>query len=86
MRVAHYAGYIQQDRLEITPRFFDMNASLSYDIKAGKGIVLQVKGGVNNIFDSFQKDLDKGVDRDSGYIYGPVAARTYYVGIKLKMK
>ena len=86
MRVAHYAGYIQQDRLEITPRFFDMNASLSYDIKAGKGIVLQVKGGVNNIFDSFQSDLDKGVDRDSGYIYGPVAPRTYYVGIKLKMK
>ena len=49
-------------------------------------IVLQVKGGVNNIFDSFQSDLDKGVDRDSGYIYGPVAPRTYYVGIKLKMK
>ena len=46
---------------------------------------LQVKLGVNNIFNSFQKDFDQGVDRDSGYIYGPTQPRTFYLGLKLKI-
>lgn len=86
MRVAHYAGYIEQDRLEIAPRFFDLNAAISYDIKAARGVILQLKCGVNNIFDSFQDDFDQGIDRDAGYIYGPTLPRTFYVGIKFKTK
>lgn len=86
MKVAHYAGYIEQDRLETTPRFFDLNAAISYDIKAGKGLILQLKCGVNNILDSFQNDFDQGADRDAGYIYGPIQPRTFYIGAKLKLK
>lgn len=86
MKVAHYAGYIEQDRIETTPRFFDLNAAISYDIKAGKGLTLQLKCGVNNILDSFQNDFDQGADRDAGYIYGPTQPRTFYVGAKLKLK
>ena len=86
MKVAHYAGYIEQDRLETTPRFFDLNAAISYDIKAGKGLILQLKCGVNNILDSFQNDFDQGADRDAGYIYGPTQPRTFYIGAKLKLK
>ncbi|MEE1202989.1 MAG: TonB-dependent receptor, partial [Bacteroidales bacterium] len=86
MRVAHYAGYIEQDRLEITPRFFDLNAAISYDIEAGQGTLFQIRCGVNNIFDSFQKDLDKGISRDAGYVYGPTNPRTFYVGLKFKLK
>lgn len=86
MRVPHYAGYIEKDRLEITPRFFDINISLSYDIETGKETLLQVKCGVNNIFDSFQNDFDKGVYRDAGYIYGPTQPRTFYAGLKFKLR
>lgn len=86
MRVAHYAGCIRQDRLEITPRFFDLNAAISYDIEAGQGTLFQIRCGVNNIFDSFQNDFDKGEYRDAGYVYGPTNPRTFYVGLKFKLK
>ena len=45
--------------------------------------VIQLNGGVQNIFNAFQKDLDKGGYRDSGYFYGPTQPRTYFVGIKI---
>lgn len=86
MRVPHYAGSIEQDRLEITPRFFDVNISLSYDLKTGRETSIQLKCGVNNIFDSFQNDFDKGEDRDAGYIYGPTNPRTFYAGLKFKLR
>lgn len=85
MQVPHYAGYIEKDRMETTPRFFDLNFALNYDFQLTKNNTLQMKVGVNNIFNSFQKDFDKGVDRDSGYIYGPTQPRTFYLGLKLKM-
>ena len=46
-------------------------------------IKVQLSGGVQNILDQFQNDLDKGVYRDAGYFYGPTAPRTYFVGVKL---
>ena len=85
MQVPHYAGYIEQDRMETTPRFFDLNCAVNYEFKLSKSNTLQVKLGVNNIFNSFQKDFDKYVDRDSGYMYGPTQPRTFYLGLKLKM-
>ncbi len=86
MYVPHYAGYVSEDRLERTPRFFDLNFALSYDIKVSNGVILQAKGGVNNIFDAFQSDLDQGIDRDAGYVYGPTSPRTFYLGLKFKMR
>ncbi|WP_262713540.1 TonB-dependent receptor [Pedobacter aquae] len=40
--------------------------------------------GVQNIFNSFQKDFDTGPTRDSGYVYGPARPRTFYLGLKFK--
>lgn len=85
MQVPHYAGFIDQDRMETTPRFFDLNCAINYDFQLTKSNTLQVKLGVNNIFNSFQKDFDQGIDRDSGYIYGPTQPRTFYLGLKLKI-
>ena len=34
---------------------------------------------------AFQRDLDRGEYRDSGYFYGPTQPRTVYMGIKLKV-
>ena len=39
--------------------------------------------GVQNIFDSYQDDFDKGAHRDAGYIYGPGIPRSYFVGCKI---
>lgn len=83
MWVAHFAGYIDQDKLKHTPHFFDFNLKASYDFKIVKKINLQVNGGVQNIFDSRQKDYDKGEFRDSKYFYGPTQPRTFFIGVKL---
>ena len=48
-----------------------------------QGFCLQLNAGVQNIFNSYQKDFDKGASRDSGYIYGPGAPRSYFAGVKL---
>ena len=38
--------------------------------------------GVKNLFDSFQEDFDVGPTRDSDYVYGPIAPRTIFIGLK----
>lgn len=83
MVVPHYAGYIAEDRMESTPEFFDLNLKLNYTFVLNDHIKLQLNGGVQNIFNSFQKDLDKGEFRDSGYFYGPTQPRTYFIGLKI---
>ncbi len=83
MLVQHFAGYISVDAEKETPTFFDVNMKLSYDFKIKSGTKLQLNGGVQNIFNSYQKDFDKGAFRDAGYVYGPSLPRTYFVGLKL---
>ncbi|MBN1638330.1 MAG: TonB-dependent receptor [Ignavibacteriales bacterium] len=83
MYVPHFAGYITNDKLEKTSDFFELNFRLSQDIVISKELNLQINGGIQNIFDSYQKDFDSGVYRDAGYIYGPSRPRTIYVGIKI---
>ncbi|MBR2607238.1 MAG: TonB-dependent receptor [Bacteroidaceae bacterium] len=83
MIVPHYAGWIENDRMENTPDFFDVNLKLNYTFVLRDHIKLQLNTGVQNIFDSFQKDLDKGEFRDSGYFYGPTQPRTFFVGMKI---
>lgn len=63
--------------------FFDMNLKLAKDFSLFQGVTLQANCGIMNIFNSFQDDFDKGVDRDSGYMYGPMMPRSMYAGIKL---
>lgn len=83
MRVQHMAGYIPEDREETTSEFFDMNIKLAYDIPFFKTTMFQINAGVQNIFNSYQDDFDKGKLRDSGYIYGPGIPRSYFIGCKL---
>ncbi len=83
MIVPHYTGYIDNPRMENTPDFFDLGTKIDYTFILRDHIKLQLNCGVQNIFDSFQKDLDKGEFRDSGYFYGPTAPRTFFVGIKI---
>lgn len=83
MLVEHHAGWIDANRTERTPDFFDMNFKAAYDFRLHGNIKLQLNAGVQNIFNAFQRDFDQGPDRDSGYIYGPSAPRCFYLGVKL---
>ena len=94
MHVPHFApvdaipvdfpySYIVKDELVHTPDFFDFNTKLNYTFVVGSHMKLQLNGGVQNIFNAFQKDLDKGTYRDSGYFYGPTQPRTFFIGFKI---
>lgn len=84
MLIGHNAGSgVEKPEAVTTPDFFALNAKLSYDIPVYKYLTLQVNAGVQNITNAYQKDFDKGWNRDSDYIYGPSLPRSYFVGMKL---
>ena len=61
--------------------FFDLGAKISYTKKIND-ISIEFSTGIKNIFNSYQNDFDRGMDRDPAYIYGPVSPRKIYFGIK----
>lgn len=69
-----------------TPDFFDLNVKLNYTFVLNDHIKLQLNGGVQNIFNAFQKDLDKGGYRDSGYFYGPTQLERILWGSRLRIE
>ena len=85
MLVQHFAGYVPEDEEVVTPVFFEWDVKLCYDIPLYKHYTLEINAGVKNILDHFQRDLDKGMDRDAGFVYGPAAPRTFFAGVNLKI-
>lgn len=82
MTVPHYAGYIDEDKLETTPSLWVVNIKLNRSINITENSNVSLSLGVYNVLNSYQKDLDKGVDRDSGYVYGPAKPRSLYLGFE----
>ena len=85
MLVQHFAGYVPEDEEVETPVFFEWDVKLCYDIPLYKHYTLEVNAGVKNLLDHFQRDIDQGMDRDAGYVYGPASPRTFFAGINLKI-
>ena len=85
MIVPHLAGYIPQDEETKTPTFWDLGIRLAYDVHLYKHYCLEISCGVKNVLDQFQRDIDKGENRDANYIYGPSVPRTYFAGLALKL-
>lgn len=96
MKVPHYAptddvpadyaySYISADEMTHTPSFFELSAKLAYNFVLRDHLKLQLNGGVSNFTNQFQKDIDKGTYRDSGYFYGPTQPRTYFLGLKISI-
>lgn len=83
MYTPHYAGFIDEDTLKRTQDFMEVNWKSSYTFSLKNQVQLQVNAGVQNIFNSFQRDFDFGVNRDASYIYGPSRPRTIFVGLKI---
>lgn len=79
-----YFGPDQADpgegELRTSGMFFDWGAKISYTIPIN-GASIQLYAGMKNILNSYQNDFDSGVDRDPGYIYGPMFPRTIYFGV-----
>jgi outer membrane receptor for ferrienterochelin and colicins len=87
MQIAHFAGAPEQqtDEYVSTKPFTELGMTVSYtfsfeSVNSG----LEISAGVRNILNSYQNDFDSGKYRDSNYIYGPSAPRTFSVGIKIK--
>ena len=66
-----------------TPVFFECGLKVQYTIPIRSYYKAQVYAGVQNLFDAYQDDFDRGHPRDSAYIYGPMAPRSYFAGMRL---
>jgi len=87
MLAPHYAGYIPEDRLQKTPKFavYNLVFSRAFDLSrsAGKRPRMRLYLKVNNLFDTYQRDLDQGPRRDAGYFYGPMSMRAVTLGMTM---
>ncbi|TXB70149.1 TonB-dependent receptor [Phaeodactylibacter luteus] len=72
--------------IERTPAFVEFNLKGAYHFDIRKDYCLELSGGVQNLFNSYQDDFDIGADRDAGYVYGPVRPRTLFLGAKIEFK
>jgi len=84
MKLPHYSGYIPEDRLETTEPYSVFSFNISKIVRIGDES-FEIYTGVYNIFNTFQKDIDKGPFRDAGYIYGPSKPRTFIFGVRYKL-
>ena len=82
MKVPHFAGYVKTDILEESDPFAVLNLALSKKIGFTTGHSVTFTASVYNLLDQFQDDLDRGIYRDAGYIYGPRFPRTFRLGVK----
>lgn len=80
MYVPHFG---ETDEMMHTPDFIELSAKASYTFSLGHHLNLQLNCGIQNLLNAFQKDLDRGEFRDSGYFYGPAQPRTLFVGVKV---
>ena len=84
MLVPHVAGSGVDKPVAVhTPTFFTLNLKLAYTFTVYDMVRLEVNGGIQNLTNAFQKDFDKGWNRDADYIYGPSLPRSFFVGIKV---
>lgn len=78
-RVISDSGFID---LVDTDSFLDMTTKITYHFDLKDAFHVELSGGVQNLFDSYQDDFDRGAGRDSDFIYGPNRPRTFFIGLK----
>lgn len=85
MEIPHLEGYIAENRLETTPDLMDVGLNAVYRFENTNFYDIDLTFGLKNIFNQYQKDFDRGINRDPAYIYGPPIPRTFFAGITMKM-
>lgn len=83
MTAPHYAGYIDEDRLETAPSFVTLDASWSWPLYAGRPTLALTLGG-RNLTNAYQEDLDRGPLRDASYVHGPRFPRSLVMGLRVE--
>lgn len=80
-KLPHYAGYIDEDRLETTPAWgiLDISYSKDFALYESEHRKMTMSAGVRNLTDKYQDDIDKTIYRDAGYLWGPRAPRTIFL-------
>ena len=71
--------------LSKSQNFFEFDFSVRHRIVLFSDLSATVTTGIKNLTDTYQKDLDYGIKRDPGYVYGPSSPRTYFVSLELNM-
>ena len=87
MTVAHFAGAVgvEVDEYIESKSFTEISLKTGYTFNLKNwDSGLEVFGGIKNITNAYQNNFDRGKDRDSNFIYGPSAPRTFFVGVRLK--
>ncbi len=79
-RVVSETGFLE---LVNSNSFLDFNIKASYQFDMIKDFQFEVSGGIKNIFNSYQSEFDSGPERDSDFIYGPMAPRSVFISIKI---
>lgn len=72
----------EQTLIKRSKTFFEHNFKISYKIRIKNDLGFTFYSGIQNLFNSFQQDFDRGINRDAGYIYGPMRPRTVFIGLK----
>lgn len=69
--------------LHRTPWFADLGIVISRSIGLGR-TTLTLNAGVQNVLNSYQRDLEVGVNRDAAFVYGPIRPRTVTMGLHIE--
>lgn len=85
MLMQHCSGWIPEDCETMTPTFVDLSLRAGIPFKLGNSLGGEFYVSCKNVLDQFQKDVDKGMMKDSKYIYGPAMPRTFYIGLSLEI-
>ncbi len=71
-----------QNTVQTTPIFYEWGMRVAYEFYHTSDTHWEIFAGIKNILNSYQDDLDRGYERDAGYVFGPSLPRTFYMGIK----
>ncbi len=85
MYVPHEADPINTPAINKVDDFFELGTKVSYEIPIYGLSSITLSAGVDNIFNAYQEDFDKGKDRDSAYIYGPATPRSYFISAAINL-
>ena len=85
MYVPHMATDFNENEIMKSEEFFDLGFKLAYTIPLTSSIRLELNAGMKNVFDAYQKNVDRGPSKDAGFIYGPSLPRTFFFGVKFTL-
>jgi outer membrane receptor for ferrienterochelin and colicins len=84
MKAPHLAGFVPANRLETTPAFVTLDASVAVPVKVSGTRRLTVTVAGRNLTNQFQRDVDQGPLRDAAYVYGPRFPRSISAGFRIE--